>query len=154
MWWYITWNNQKKPNEWFHYSYVVPKEENKVYKYNVIIIHSHFWLEAMLVNLDEKYVLESVHEVLAKVSIVDHPKRAFKFKVFTILQTLNGRMVYNNMICYCVFITNYFDLKVSNLRTIDWSHVQIGFNVFWELSMVIIVKVHEVYFVNNVSSNH
>jgi hypothetical protein len=84
----------------------------------------------MLVNLDEKYVLESVHEVLAKVSIVDHPKRAFKFKVFTILQTLNGRMVYNNMICYCVFITNYFDLKVSNLRTIDWSHVQIGFNVF------------------------
>jgi hypothetical protein len=53
-----------------------------------------------------------------------------------------------------VFITNYFDLKVSNLRTIDWSHVQIGFNVFWELSMVIIVKVHEVYFVNNVSSNH
>jgi hypothetical protein len=43
----------------------------------------------MLVNLDEKYVLECVHEVLAKVSFVELPKRAFKFRDFTILQTLN-----------------------------------------------------------------
>ncbi len=67
----------------------MPKEENKIYKYNVIIMHEHFSLEAMLVNLVEKDVLKCVHEILAKVSFVELPKRAFKFMAFTILQTLN-----------------------------------------------------------------
>jgi hypothetical protein len=49
---------------------------------------------------------------LAKVSFVVLPKRAFKFRAFTILQTLNWRMVYNK-IYYCMFIINQFDLKVS-----------------------------------------
>jgi hypothetical protein len=65
---------------------------------------------------------------LEKVSFVELPKRAFKFRAFTILQILSWRMVYNNISCYCMFIINSFDLKVSNVRTIDWSHVQIDFN--------------------------
>jgi hypothetical protein len=70
---------------------------------------------------------------LAKVSFVELPKRAFKFRDFTILQTLNWRMVYINMMCYCMFTINYFDLKVSNLKTIEWSHVQIDFNKTLEM---------------------